>query len=81
MNEKLIDELYETADRYQGRMSELLKLAASAIQRLESNESFKKDQSFQKSCLNKISEYHANTDETDSPYGGHCETQDEYFGR
>jgi len=33
MNEKLIKELYETADRYQGRMSELCMLAIAVIQR------------------------------------------------
>ena len=33
MNEKLIEALYETADIYQGRMSELMVLSATAIQR------------------------------------------------
>jgi hypothetical protein len=35
MNERLIKELYETADRYQGRMAELCMLAIVVIQRQE----------------------------------------------
>jgi len=33
MNERLIKELYETSDRYEGRMSELCLLAIAVIQR------------------------------------------------
>jgi hypothetical protein len=33
MNEEIIKELYETSDRYNGRIKELLLLAASEIQR------------------------------------------------
>ena len=35
MNDKLIEELYETADRYFGRMNELCMLAIATIQRQE----------------------------------------------
>ena len=35
MDNKLIEELYETADRYSGRMTELLLITIATIQRLE----------------------------------------------
>ena len=63
MDNKLIEEIYETADRYSGRMTELLLITIATIQRLEAKVKIESNNASVIESISKLLE-HDNSDKS-----------------